>query len=471
MGAEDDPPDGGGCTSNRLDWGQDGEAAAAVVRNGIQHDNKAKREDVIYTHRDAAPYRVYFELRNDENGAKKINKFGLGSTLRSNDTFKRHIVDMKYAGRQKILVFLNSYVKANQLVKSINESNSIYRAYVPQHLVCVTGVIAGIPAEIPIEQIEDDLECDVPIVGVRRLTRFIDGVKMPTNRVSVTFRTDSLPDKVRLFCCSSRVQPFVQKVVICLNCLRTNHRTANCRSAKRCQRCSERHDDIHEYDRCEKGKKCVNCRSTDHTTTDPNCPEIKRQDKIKKLMAKRNLTYAEAKEQIPIANQNLYETLYDAEDFPTPAESFADMTRGNFRWKDPLREQWMQANNERVKMQAAVNIGKSPDKQPNRKRKTTTNTDKTTEKRNHILGKEAAEATNGVALINNHRVDEKERWENMSRQIMERVQKEQHNLLMTFYADFIAQLDNDETTKEKFMTCTKRHFNFAKSVIHHCDTK
>lgn len=188
-------------------------------------------------------------------------------------------------------------------------------------------------------------------------------------------------------------------------------------------------------------------------------------------MAKRNLTYAEAKEQIPIANQNLYETLYDAEDFPTPAESFADMTRGNFRWKDPLREQWMQANNERVKMQASVNIGKSPDKQPNRKRKTTTNTDKTTEKRNHILGKEAAEATNGVALINNHRVDEKERWENMSRQIMERVQKEQHNLLMTFYADFIAQLDNDETTKEKFMTCTKRHFNFAKSVIHHCDTK
>lgn len=469
MGAEDDPPDGGGRAAwNQVDWAQDMDAEAAASNKNQHDDDKPKRENVIYTHQDAAPYRVYFELRNDENGTKKINKFGLGSTLRSNDTYKRHIVDMKYAGRQKILVFLNSYVKANQLVKNINESNSIYRAYVPKHLVCITGVLAGIPAEIPIEQIEEDLECEVPIVGVRRLTRFIDGAKIPTNRVSVTFRADSLPERVRLFCCSSRVQPFVQKVVICLNCLRTNHRTANCRSAKRCQRCAERHEDNKEYERCQKGKKCANCRSTDHTTTDPNCPEIKRQDKIKKLMAKRNLTYAEAKEQVPIASQNVYEALYDAEEFPTPAETFADMAKGSFRWKDPLREQWLLANNERKKLQAAVNMGK-PDKQ-NKKRKTT-NADRTTERRNLIVGNEAEEASNGVALNNNQRVDEKERLESLSKQIMDRVQKEQQNLLMTFYADFIAQLDNDENTKQKFKMCTNRHFNFAKSVIHHTDTK
>lgn len=472
MNAEEDPPDGGGSTSSRIDWAQEMEKMDAVRTGnsiGQTSNNLQKREDVVYTHKDAAPYRVYFELRNDEDGTKKINKFGLGSTLRSNDTYKRHIVDMKYAGRQKILVFLNSYVKANQLVKHINESSKIYRAYVPQHLVCITGVLAGIPSEIPIEQIAEDLECEVPIVAVRRLTRFNDGIKIPTNRVSVTFRTSSLPDKVRLFCCMSRVQPFIQKVVVCLNCLRTNHRTTNCRSAKRCQRCAERHEDKLEYANCGNSKKCANCRSTEHTTTDPNCPEIKRQDKIKKLMAKRNLTYAEAKEQVPTENQNLYEALYDAEEFPTLSDSFADMAKGNFRWKDPLREQWLLANNERKKIQAAVYLGK-PDKQ-NKKRKTTTNAEITTEKRNNIVRSDGSESASGAALNNSHRVDEKERWETVSKQVIARVQNEQQNQLMTFYTDFIAQLDNDEETKEMFKTCTRRHFNFAKSVIHQTDTK
>lgn len=282
---------------------------------------------------------------------------------------------------------------------------------------------------------------------------FIDGIKVP----------------VRLFCCSSRVQPFVQKVIICLNCLRTNHRTANCRSAKRCQRCSERHDDMHEYDRCERGKKCANCRNTDHTTTDPDCPETKRQQKIKKLMSKKNLTYAEAKEQIPIENNNMYEALYDAEEFPTPAETFADKTKSSFPWKDPLREQWMLTNNERKQNQAAVYMGKPPT--DNKKRKQSTNSERITEKRNNIFSCEGAKTTSGVALNNNYRVDEKERWETISKQIMNRAQNEQQNLLMTFYTDFIAQLNDDETTKEKFMACTKRHFNFAKSVIHHTVTK
>lgn len=121
---------------------------------------------ITYNRMDQGPYRLYFELRDTFNGVKRINKYSLGSKLRKMQDYKKFIDDMKQVGRNRIMVYVSSYVKANQLMEEMNQDkNGEYKAYVPVHLVCVTGIVAGIPADIPIEEIQDDIQCDGPIVS------------------------------------------------------------------------------------------------------------------------------------------------------------------------------------------------------------------------------------------------------------------------------------------------------------------
>lgn len=198
-------------------------------------------ENITYDFRDTAPYRVYFEMRN-KSGDEKINKFTLGATLMKISNMKQFILDMKYVGKYKIIVFLNNYTKANQLVQIINNGKTKYRAYVPKHLVCISGVISGVKTDLDIEEIKQNIESDVPIVDIRRMTRFVAGTgKVPIARLCGTFRSNELPRSVRLLCCMGTVQPFTPKVVVCLNCLRFGHRTENCRGTMRCGKCTERY--------------------------------------------------------------------------------------------------------------------------------------------------------------------------------------------------------------------------------------
>lgn len=127
MGEIEDPPDTGG-RSGRSD------------ENGRQNKQRVKFE---YTIRDEAPYRVYFELRGGpQQGPQggRINKFSLGSMLRELQGYKNHIIDMKQIGRNKIMVVFNSYIKANAIVEFINNENGLYTAYIPKHVVCISGV-------------------------------------------------------------------------------------------------------------------------------------------------------------------------------------------------------------------------------------------------------------------------------------------------------------------------------------------
>lgn len=69
-------------------------------RNKMEDD--AEREPVFYMLGDTPPYRVYVE-KVDKND--KINKFSLGSTLKKDRNYDRNITEMKYLGKNKIIVF------------------------------------------------------------------------------------------------------------------------------------------------------------------------------------------------------------------------------------------------------------------------------------------------------------------------------------------------------------------------------
>lgn len=486
-----DPPDITSSSSTE-DWcdaaelnGMQGVTEQEIIPSTSATGNMARsvpkqQQNFKYTVQDSGPYRIYVELRNKD---RKINKFSLRSMLRGTNEYRRYVTDMKYVGSNKILVFMSSFMKANQLMDTLNEGEGMYKAYVPRHLVTVTGVISGIPLDIREEEIEADIESEFPVVSVRRLTKLSGVERMPTTRVSITFRAHELPKQVRIFCCRSSVRPFFQKVVICRNCLRFNHREQNCRGSRRCSRCTKQHETREEFDSCKEEVKCASCRKTGHDTLNPVCPEKQRQEKIKNVMAKKCVTYTEARDMFPVAMENMYEKLSDADEFPTLEQSFADVAGTNYKWKNPLRDQWIKTNLERKAVQAAIKIAAEKEqldrnkKSFNKRRRDaesgTSGAQTTTAERNKIVHQGATLRNDGTGLNNPFSVNEKERWETIMKDANSKAEaaikvadEKRQAELMSFYADFVGQVGSSEVAK-RFKECTMKHFNLTRSVHNH----
>lgn len=284
-----------------------------------------------------------------------------------------------------MMAYLNNYKVANKLVEDEEFKRRNYRAYIPMHFISISGVMAGIPIEVSTEELEEYIHCEVPILGIRRLNTWFDGKPQPSQRVSITFRANELPRMVKMLSCTTKVRPFYKKSILCMNCLRYSHRTENCRSKKRCVRCAMVHQEEEEdYERCLRPIKCLYCRK-EHTTTDRDCPERKRQDNIQAIMAKTNLTFIEAKERFPILTENQYEALLEMTDDPTPAESYANMTANHY----------VKRNQPKTK--------RTTEKQPSR----IISEDVTVfqEKK-----RKADTLPDGAALFNKHKVSDAEKW-------------------------------------------------------------
>lgn len=181
-----------------------------------------------------------------------------------------------------------------------------------------------------------------------------------------------------------KVRAFIQKAVICTNCLRYSHKAENCRSKKRCNRCAALHNSIEEITNCVNPIKCLYCKQK-HVTTDIECPERLRQNNIQTIMAKTNLSYVEAKEHFPLLTTNYYNALTEKTEDPLPSESYAKMTANQYtRTNQPKPKE---ARDKSPKKIIAEQIVVCQDKK---------------RKRDPI--------TDGIALFNKHKVTETEKW-------------------------------------------------------------
>lgn len=355
-----------------------------------------------YEETDAGPYRVIVQLNEKQDDAH-INKLAVGKILAKSKEYKENVLNLKPLGRNKVLVLVRTPQTANKIQadKSLRMQN--YKAYIPKHFLTVSGVVTSVPLEMTPEEIMESITCKVPILGVSRLHKYENDQKIPTTRISVTFRSNQLPCEVRMFCCTNQVKPFVSKAVFCQNCLRYNHRTNNCRSRQRCETCAMNHDE-QGYGQCALPARCAHCKQEGHKSGDATCPERIRQNNLKVILAKTNLTALEAQEQFPIYTQNRFSLLENTEDFPTLINSYAKVAH----------------------RPSNVNIRTNPMD----KRKTTDGTRKqhnpkrtSEEASNKIIGNEVEvfndkkrrtddEVTrNGTALFNRYKTDEFEKFQ------------------------------------------------------------
>lgn len=358
-----------------------------------------------YNQSDASPFRVIVQLQDDDGGQLRINKLSLGKVLTKINEYKQNTTNMRALGRNKVLVFLKNYQTANRMQSDQLLRNNNYRAYIPRSFVSVTGVVAGVPTDMNIEEIQENISSLYPILAINRLHRYESGEKIPVHRISITFRASNLPAEVRLFCCINTVRPFISKPVLCLNCLRYNHTSENCRSKKRCPNCTQPHEDWENN--CHNNVKCLYCKEdSNHRTSDEQCAERKRQRNIKTIMAKTTLTYMEAREQFPILTENRYELLTKTDDFPALPSTYAEMSAGQYKTKNvqQYRPQKPKRSNEEVNIADQIQVYAEKKKK--------LDCDKEGEKR-------------GVALFNTFKVTDFERWaQRMEEQRRQQLQQE-----------------------------------------------
>ena len=268
--------------------------------------NDADNQKIVYGPTDSSPYKVQFRLKDENN---EINVFSLGRDLRKAGFFY-DIFKTEKQTRLSALVYCNKLTVANRLIKDMILAAK-YDVAIPERLVFSTGIISGMPRDIPDLEILEDLKRMHPnVTEVKRMTRKDEkGQFVPIMRVMVKFRSNRLPEYVFLFYTVVKVKAYINKVRFCTNCLKYNHIATKCRSSKRCRNCTKEN-----CEGCDTGVICISCGGA-HPSGDRKCPKFTEQEMINHLMAVNNLTFQEAKRKMPATSANQFDILR-LDDFP-----------------------------------------------------------------------------------------------------------------------------------------------------------
>lgn len=290
----------------------------------IRTINKKIFKEYTYEEGDVGPFRIVFEREDD----KPIYKVQVGQTIKKLSIFAS-VMDIKKTGLKKVTVYFSSMVEANQILNNQEIKQLHYKTYIPEYFISIKGVITGIPVEMSIEEIEEEIS-DNNIINMYRMTRFSNGKKIPSDRIVISWRAKMLPKYVKLCYVRSRVDMFIRKTIICENCLRFNHLAANCKGKKQCSNCGDKKCEFLVKEKlCEKEEFCRYCRMNHKTTDRIKCNEWNQQKNIKMIMATRPISYQEAKNEIDFFMENRFNILSVVEDTPRVYETFAQIQRPN----------------------------------------------------------------------------------------------------------------------------------------------
>ena len=162
----------------------------------------------------------------------------------------------------------------------------------PQSLNKTFGVIGPIGTDTTEEEIMDELSSDIPVLGIKRLTKGRE--KNLTQCVRLTFKGTDLPETVKIGYMRFSVRLFIDKPWQCYNCQNFGHNADQCHSQTRCSFCSRNHQSRECPNRnSDSEAKCPNC-SGNHTSSYGGCKYIKEAKRVEKERAEKKLSYREA---------------------------------------------------------------------------------------------------------------------------------------------------------------------------------
>jgi len=259
---------------------------------------------IIHTYNsyDFGPYIVF--IQREDNQKVGLHPMIIGKLLHKNNI--KNIVGITKKGKHRVACEFNLYEDANSFISHPLLKENKLTAFIPKHLVSCQGVVR-LETVITDDDIINNMRCgNRRILQVRRMHRRIqqeeENIYVPTKSVVITFSTKNLPKHIVLFNSSAEVTKYIIPVTLCYNCLAYGHTKTNCKNLPKCQHCSsEINDDSHKN--CPHQLMCLHCQAP-HQTTSKDCPEYKRQRRIKEIMAFENITFYEANLKVPKTTWN-----------------------------------------------------------------------------------------------------------------------------------------------------------------------
>ena len=249
---------------------------------------------------DPGPFLVILESITENVG--NLHPMAIGKLLlQQHKELDNFIQSISNAGRNRIKITFKSAYHANILLNSKIIEQKQMKAFIPQYLTKRVGIIRGVDLSLTDDEIKNLIAPlsgqDFSVLEATRMNRrVIDDNKeityKPTGTVRISFKGQRLPTCVSLCKVICEVEPYIQRVVQCFNCLRYGHVSAQCRAKVKCAKCGNEHktSDCSTTD----SPSCIFCKgehlSSDHKT----CPEFQKQKNIKTIMANENMSYRDA---------------------------------------------------------------------------------------------------------------------------------------------------------------------------------
>lgn len=247
----------------------------------------------IYYPDDKGPFILFAKSEN-------INPMKLGFKLTSLNY--KNILSINKFNKNTAKIIASDFKTANGIIgdNRINKVDGLGIS-IPEFLIYSTGYIDDIDLDINIETILENMESEVKIRHVERMTWY-DREKQqsfPSKKIKIIFRSQTIPERVKIFFYHTRVKLFLPNIKKCTNCLIYGHVKKWCRNKKVCNNCTEIHDD---NIKCT--SKCKYCKEI-HATFSFNCQENIIQKEILKEMYTNKISFSEAKYKI---KNNINET-------------------------------------------------------------------------------------------------------------------------------------------------------------------
>lgn len=284
-------------------------------------DNSAKKNwhEQVKTFDSYAIYRENYkgELRvrivinyGDRIVKRESNIIKLMSYLHKNGIRNITKTDQKSINKIDIIFDPQMANKCLDIINKNNEKNFKTEGYICQDIIVRKGIIVDWDKEDRLEELAEALDKENQVINIERLQKkYRDkegNIKQTiTNAILIIMAKKDLPNYLQLYdnTISIKIRPYIANVVQCFKCFKYGHLAKFCRGKKICIICSKEAHGICD----EKEPKCINCGGN-HKSTDKGCVTFIYNRNIKKLMAKHNCGFWEAKKRMEQDTQRITRT-------------------------------------------------------------------------------------------------------------------------------------------------------------------
>lgn len=184
-----------------------------------------------------------------------------------------------------------------------------------EKLLALTKLIDGTKVEVTLHPTLNFVQCKVScreainasveelleglkpqgVTGVRRITRYENGVKVNTPTLVLTISGTVIPRRIAFGPLMVRTETYYPSPMTCFNCFDIGHTKKNCKIAGRCQNCSKNHSqDVGQT--CPDPAYCFHCKEN-HRPMSKGCKRYETEVKIISIKVNNNMTFPEAKKE------------------------------------------------------------------------------------------------------------------------------------------------------------------------------